>query len=180
MADPQGKKWHDMVVGGQGAAAAMDIVQSFGKGAKSRRQSCPRPGTAAYTDAWEKTIDAAEKANEPGRFTAFIGYEWTSNTAGNNLHRNVIFRDNGERARQVEPYTTIKPLGSDNPVDLWTWMAAVRGEDRRQRARDRAQRQLVERTHVSPRRGVRQKTRSRVCRRSREVGTDLRSDADQR
>ena len=57
-------------------------------------------------------------------FTAFIGYEWTSNTGGNNLHRNVIFRDNGEKARMVEPFITQKPLGSDNPRDLWKWMAA--------------------------------------------------------
>src|SRR3954452_15035377 len=39
-----------------------------------------------------------------------------------NLHRNVIFRDNGDRARQVEPFTTMRPQGSDNPVDLWKWM----------------------------------------------------------
>ena len=69
-------------------------------------------------------IDAAEEYNDPGRFTAFIGYEWTSNTGGINLHRNVIFRDAADKALQVEPYTTMKPLGSDNPVDLWKWMQA--------------------------------------------------------
>jgi hypothetical protein len=56
--------------------------------------------------------------------TAFIGYEWTSLVRGNNLHRNVIFRDNGDRASQVEPFTVIPPLGSANPVDLWKWMEA--------------------------------------------------------
>jgi hypothetical protein len=46
-----------------------------------------------------KEIPSAEEANELGRFTAFIGYEWTSNTGGNNLHRNVIFRDRKITAR---------------------------------------------------------------------------------
>jgi len=123
MADPQGRKWNEMIRSGDGAAAAMDIITSFGKGTISRA-ILPVPGTAAYSGAWQETIKAAEEANDPGRFTAFIGYEWTSNTGGNNLHRNVIFRDNGDRASRVEPFTTMKPLGSDNPRDLWKWMAA--------------------------------------------------------
>jgi len=59
----------------------------------------------------------------PDHFTAFIGYEWTSNAAGNNLHRNVIWRDNGAKASLIEPFTTLPPLGSPNPRDLWKWMA---------------------------------------------------------
>ncbi len=47
-----------------------------------------------------------------------------SNTGGNNLHRNVIFRDNGDKASQVEPYTVYPPYGSDKPEDLWKWMDA--------------------------------------------------------
>ncbi len=123
MADPQGKKWHDMIESGKGAEAAIDIISSFVKGTISKA-ILPVPGTPAYQGAWQETIKAADEANNPGRFTAFIGYEWTSNTGGNNLHRNVIFRDNGAKASQVEPYTTVKPLGSDNPRDLWKWMTA--------------------------------------------------------
>ncbi len=123
MADPQGKKWHDMIASGQGNAAALDIIGNFGAGTMSEA-IMPMPGTPAYKSAWQDTIKAAEEANDPGVFTAFIGYEWTSNTGGNNLHRNVIFRDNADKASKVEPYTTMKPLGSDNPVDLWKWMDA--------------------------------------------------------
>ena len=124
MADPQGRRWNEMIHSGQGAAAAMDIVVNFGKGTISK-EIMPVPGTKAYRGAWEETIAAAEEANNPGRFTAFIGYEWTSMAGGggSNLHRNVIFRDSAARAGSVEPYTTIKPLGSNNPVDLWNWMA---------------------------------------------------------
>jgi hypothetical protein len=123
LADPTGKKWYDMIQSGKGAEAAMDIITSFSQGTYPKALMY-LPGTAPYRSAWSETIKAAEEANSPGRFTAFIGYEWTSNTGGINLHRNVIFRDNGAKASQIEPYTTQKPLGSDNPRDLWKWMQA--------------------------------------------------------
>ena len=118
----RGRKWYDMINSGQGAAAAVEIIQSFSQGTMAKGL-LPLPGTPTYHGAWQETIKAADEANDPGRFTAFIGYEWTSNTGGNNLHRNVIFRENGQWASQVEPFTTQKPLGSDNPRDLWKWMA---------------------------------------------------------
>ncbi len=121
--DPQGKKWYDMMKAGQGEQAALQIIMSFSQGTYPK-DLMYLPGTPAYKAAWQDNIAAAEQYNEPGRFTAFIGYEWTSNTGGNNLHRNVIFRDNGDKASQVEPYTTQKPIGSDNPRDLWKWMTA--------------------------------------------------------
>jgi hypothetical protein len=123
LSDPTGKKWHDMIQSGKGAEAALEIITSFSQGTYPKALMY-LPGTAPYRTAWSETIQAAEGANDPGRFTAFIGYEWTSNTGGNNLHRNVIFRDNGDKAGQIEPYTTLKPLGSDNPRDLWKWLAA--------------------------------------------------------
>ena len=113
LATPQGKKWYDLINSGHGAEAAMDIIISFGQGKLPK--GFPLPGTTAYRSAWQEEIKAAEEFNDPGRFTAFIGYEWTSNTGGNNLHRNVIFRENGAKASLVEPLTTQKPLGSDNP-----------------------------------------------------------------
>jgi hypothetical protein len=123
LADPTGRRWYDMIQSGKGAEAAIDIIVSFSQG-KFPKALESLPGTAAYRSAWRETIKAAEESNDPGRFTAFIGYEWTSNTGGNNLHRNVIFRDDGTKASLVEPYTTQKPLGSDNPRDLWKWMAS--------------------------------------------------------
>lgn len=122
LADPLGRKWYDMIQNGQGAEAAVDIITSFGAG-KFKGPILYTPDSGAYRSAWNETVKAAEEANEPGRFTAFIGYEWTSNTGGNNLHRNVIFRDDGSLARQVVPYTVLPP-GSDNPRDLWKWMDA--------------------------------------------------------
>jgi Protein of unknown function (DUF3604) len=123
IADPQAKTWYDMIKGGQGGEAAIQIIMGFSAGTLPKSMIYG-PETLPYKNAWQDTIKAAEEYNDPGRFTAFIGYEWTSNTAGNNLHRNVIFRDNGDRADQVVPFTTLKPLGSDNPRDLWQWMQA--------------------------------------------------------
>jgi hypothetical protein len=123
LADPTGRKWYDMIQGGKGNDAAIEIIVAFSHGTFPKALMY-FPGTRAYKGAWQETIAAAEQYNEPGRFTAFIGYEWTSNTDGNNLHRNVVFRDNGDRASQVEPFTVYPPYGSDNPVELWKWMDA--------------------------------------------------------
>ncbi len=123
LADPQGKEWYDLMMAGKGTEAALSIIDAFSQG-KWPKDLQYTPGTRAYKAAWQETIAAAEAYNEPGRFTAFIGYEWTSNTGGNNLHRNVVFRDGGDRASQVVPFTVYPPLGSDNPRDLWKWMSA--------------------------------------------------------
>jgi hypothetical protein len=123
LADPTGRRWYDMVQTGKGADAAIEIIVSFSQG-RFPAALASLPGSPAYRSAWQEIIKAAEEANDSGRFTAFIGYEWTSNTGGNNLHRNVIFRDGTARASLVEPFTTLRPLGSDDPRDLWKWMAA--------------------------------------------------------
>lgn len=71
--------------------------------------------------AWKKTIAIADTYNEPGRFTAMIGYEWTPNPGGgDNLHRNVILRDGADKAVQLLPLTTFQTM---DPEKLWEWMA---------------------------------------------------------
>ena len=107
----------------QAQQACLEIVFGFSQG-KFPKALIYAPGTPGFRSTWREIVKAADEANDPGRFTAFIGYEWTSLVAGNNLHRNVIFRDDGTKASLVEPYTTTPPLGSPNPRDLWKWMAA--------------------------------------------------------
>jgi hypothetical protein len=69
---------------------------------------------------WQQYTATAEQFNDPGRFTAMIGYEWTSVPGGNNLHRNVIFRDGKDKADEILPFSSWQ---SENPEKLWEWMA---------------------------------------------------------
>jgi hypothetical protein len=115
-----------MIQKGEGGKAAFEIIAAFGEG-KFPQALQVAPGTPAYRDAWQDTIKAAEEYNDPRRFTAFIGYEWTAQGAFN-IHRNVIFRDGAARASQVVPFTVDPPAGSANERDLWKWMQAY--EDR--------------------------------------------------
>lgn len=70
---------------------------------------------------WEKITSAAEKYNEPGRFTTLMGFEWTSQPNGNNLHRNVIFRDGKTQADQIVPFSV---YDGQDPQQLWAWLDA--------------------------------------------------------
>ncbi len=80
----------------------------------------PLNDPALTRTVWEEIIETAEDHNQPGRFTAFIGYEWSSSPAGNNLHRVVIMRDGAAQAKQVLPFTAYE---SSDPEDLWQWLA---------------------------------------------------------
>ncbi len=123
LADPTGRKWYDMIqAGGQeGVKAAVEIVQAL-TGNKMPKALASLPGTDLYRSTWEMTVAAAEKYNEPGRYTALHGYEWTSTEKGANRHRVVIYRDGKSKASMMEPYTTLPPLGSPDERDLWKWL----------------------------------------------------------
>ena len=95
-------------------------------GARVTESNDPFAGkTEMIKSMWGRIIDAAEKYNEPGKFTAFIGFEWTSTPGGSNMHRNVIFRDNGDVARKILPYSS---YDSENPEDLWVYLDKIEKE----------------------------------------------------
>ena len=116
LATENGKKWYDMVNAGKGYDAFLEWGGSMFTGDPIKSPSMQR-------SVWDRQIKAAEKHNNPGQFTALIGYEWTSlNTAQSpsNLHRVVIFRDDGPRASEVVPFSAYDSM---DPEDLWKWMA---------------------------------------------------------
>ena len=119
MKDEEGRRWHQAIKeGGQAAVdAALEIITSFAQGKVPWATNDPE----LMTPVWEQVVKTAERHNEPGKFTALIGYEWTSLVRGNNLHRVVVYRDDADRAIQVLPFT----LGdSADPEDLWKALAA--------------------------------------------------------
>ena len=123
MADPDGKRYHEEFAKGGDAAkqASIDLIAQFSQGTLSEALLY-QPGSTGYDNTWRDLVQAAEEFNNPHIFTAMIAYEWTSLVAGNNLHRNVIFRDGPERALQVVPFLMAPPAGSPDPRDLWKWM----------------------------------------------------------
>jgi hypothetical protein len=68
---------------------------------------------------WGEIMDAAERHYEPGKFTTFLGWEWSSTPQGANLHRVIFIREDKQKGKQFIPYTS---LDSDKPEDLWKWL----------------------------------------------------------
>jgi len=121
LSNPKGKEWYDRIKAGEGVGVALELIGLFSQG-KFPPGLEYTPDSQPYKDAWARTVDAAERYNDPGHFTAFIGYEWTSLVRGNNLHRVVVYRDDGDKGGQMVPFTASAPLGSTTPRDLWSWL----------------------------------------------------------
>ena len=115
LADPFGKELHDMMKAGKGVDAFNLLVQKMTKGAEAKIQG------DMLKNAWEIMMALAEKYNDPGKFTAFIGYEWTSQPGGNNLHRVVMFKDDKSVVEAILPFSA---FDSEDVEDLWDFMAA--------------------------------------------------------
>ncbi|WP_134681408.1 DUF3604 domain-containing protein [Paracoccus ravus] len=118
MQDPVLKRWHDgMQKGGADASAVMmEMIAFQSEGKIPKAMTDPK----AQLDMWQKMTEIVESHNDPGKFTALIGYEWTSNYGGgNNLHRNVVYRDGKDKADMMAPLTTFE---TELPNEFWNWL----------------------------------------------------------
>ncbi len=125
LAYEQAARWNKGIAegGDAGVKAALDLITTFSNDKMDPEMfALYSPGSKLYKNLWEKIIDDAEAFNDPGRFTAFIGFEWTSLIQGNNMHRVVMMRDGPTRARQVVPFTMSAPQGSPDPRDLLKYL----------------------------------------------------------
>jgi hypothetical protein len=121
IATEPGKTWYAALTSGDKDKAfttAMEIVASLSG------KEPPIKSDKAVRDAWHAYTALADKYNEPGVFTALIGYEWTA-IGGYNLHRNVIFRGDASVANRTVPFSQ---FDSQNPEDLWKHLASVEKE----------------------------------------------------
>ncbi|GAB5452011.1 MAG: DUF3604 domain-containing protein [Halioglobus sp.] len=121
MQDATLKRWsRAMKEGGKAAADAVnELVSAQAQGTLPAVIQDPESVGPVMNSVWQAYTQTAERFNEPGRFTAMIGYEWTSVPGGNNLHRNVLFRDGKDLADQMLPFSAWQ---SEDPEALWAWM----------------------------------------------------------
>ncbi len=121
LASEKGRRWYDMLSTGDHDTifkAAMEIVASL------QQPDPPIESDKTVRAAWRNYTALADRYNEPGQFTALIGYEWTA-IGGFNLHRNVIFRGDASVANRTVPFSQ---FDSQNPEDLWRELERFQNE----------------------------------------------------
>ena len=121
MKTPEGPRWTKMYDAGETGELALDIIKNFSQASFSFSTNDPE----IMTPLWKKVAQTGDKYNDPGKFTALIGYEWTSLMKGNNLHRVVVYRDGADKTQDFLPYTA---ADSTDPEDLWKYMAKYEEE----------------------------------------------------
>ncbi len=122
--DPTMRRWHDMLNGGpeQSQRATGEIIDARARGTVPKAMTDPKASAERTRSIWDSHIATVEDYNEPGKFTAMLGFEFTLMDGGKNLHRNVIFRDGGDRVKTVVP---IGAWGANASTDsLWNYMDA--------------------------------------------------------
>ncbi|MBW2396665.1 MAG: DUF3604 domain-containing protein, partial [Deltaproteobacteria bacterium] len=109
-----GKLIHDLTKQGKYAEA----YGMWGATIAAEKDALPDP--ALVKSIWDRMMDFSRQHNDPGKFSAILGYEWTSTPDTNNLHRVVVFRDSEDRVGRILPFSA---FDSSDPEDLWAWMA---------------------------------------------------------
>jgi hypothetical protein len=117
MQNDTARRWRDVLASGDPVGFGrmmLDIGASYASGTPlvTLPTTLPSP--------WEANTRMADAANEPGVFTALIGFEWSAMPNGNNLHRVVVLRDDATRANQVTPFSA---FDSEDPEALWRYLA---------------------------------------------------------
>jgi hypothetical protein len=113
---PTGKRYRKMAESGNEIGVFADLIAQVNK-VKPPSPDLDNP--EINKTVWAEIMAAADRHNDPGKFTAFMGWEWTSTPQGANLHRVVVMKGGQENRETFIPYTS---LDSDRPEDLWAWL----------------------------------------------------------
>jgi hypothetical protein len=115
LADPYGKWLYEKFSsGGDGPMEAFASILNDASTGESQFAS-----DEATSSIWNSFVHTADKYNQPGTFSAMIGFEWSSLPNGNNIHRVVMFADGADKTSQVLPYGV---FDSSDPADLWKYL----------------------------------------------------------
>jgi len=109
-----GQRWLNYFKSGTQAPISREYVQMI-----ERQKDIELLPEDFNKSAWSKLLGFADRYNEPGVFSALIGFEWTSMINGDNLHRVVVYGDGSEKAKRMLPFSA---LDSPDPEDLWHFM----------------------------------------------------------
>ena len=116
LATETGRRWADIIA--RGGRANAQMLMEWGAANFANKDVI---GSAEFRNStWQEVVANAERFNEPGRFTAIVGYEWTSMPNGDNLHRVVVFADGADKAGKTVPFSSID---SSDPEKLWAYLA---------------------------------------------------------
>ena len=116
LATDVGKRWAALL--GAGGEVSPEFIEDYVHVLQGERDAI---GSEDFKrSVWQEVVANAERFNAPGRFTALIGYEWSSMPGGDNLHRVVVFGDGAEKAATVVPFSS---NDSADPEALWRYLA---------------------------------------------------------
>lgn len=115
-------RWYDMMHEGEDGALQVtrELIDGVAEGTLPEDLLNPEESYKRTKNLWRKHSELIEDYNQPGEFTAFLGFEYTSMPDGNNLHRVVMFRDGSDKTNTVIPFPS---LGNEDPEKLWEYLA---------------------------------------------------------
>ena len=119
--DPAIKRWHDMLHQGpkESMAVAAELIDAFSQKKLPAAMMDRQKAQENLRSVWDAHLETVERYNEPGKFSAFAGFEYTLMPNGDNLHRNVIFRDGKEKVGKVLPFSSLE---GKSAAELWAYM----------------------------------------------------------
>ena len=123
ISDPTLLRWHDLMHEGPKGSlqATAEILAARASNKVPAALNDEKAAVERTRKLWAEHVKIIDRYNEPGKFTAFQGFEYTLMQTGNNLHRNVIFRDGADKVGTMDP---LDPSEESWPDKLWDYMDA--------------------------------------------------------